>query len=100
MPYNRIENFYIVFDGQGELTDTIQIIYADKTQTYIVGTDDIVIPRVIHPDRAARSLLIYDRKRWLNIAPNDRVARWRFLARESKPIYINRALGTLVEGAQ
>lgn len=96
--YNLLENFYIVFDGQGELIVANEINYADQSQAYMDGTD-LVIPKVKHPG-SARSLLIYDRKRWENIAPDDHSARWQFLRYEAKPVYINRALGSIIEGLQ
>jgi len=99
--YNVIENFYIVFDGQGELIEYDQsgLVYADKTQINQVSGDPET-PRVIHPNNSARSLLIYDRKRWNNILQTDDAARYQLLVYEAKPIYMNRALGTIVEGTQ
>jgi len=96
--YDVFENFYIVFDSKGELTYTAQLTYADQTQSYLDGTI-IKTPMVTH-DHSARTLLIYDRKKWLNILPEDDASRRNFLTWEARPVYINRALGSIVEGIQ
>lgn len=99
VPYSRLDNFYIVFDGQGELISYSTIAYADLTQLYEDG-GDVKTPIVYHPDASVRSLLVYDRKKWENIPRENHDLRNEFLRNEAKPIYINRALGSLVEGMQ
>jgi hypothetical protein len=99
--YSRLDTFYIVFDQNGELTHFLPAYnyYADKTQQYLKAGEQVVTPYVDHPDPSARALLLYDRKQWEEL-PDVHDTRWSFLARESRPVYINRATGALIEERQ
>ena len=112
--YNRFETFYIVFNKDGELIrfPWDYIYYADRTQRYPKDIDgdgdlDSVSPRVDHPDNSARSVLVYERKKWDGINPNDPGsqgqpggARYDFLRQEARVLNINRATGSITGSSQ
>ncbi|MBP7933089.1 MAG: prepilin-type N-terminal cleavage/methylation domain-containing protein [Phycisphaerae bacterium] len=103
VPYNSIETFFVVIGSNGELTrfKASDNSYADMTQPYIeAGTGYIWARYVTHPMESARSLLLYDRKKWESIPSEDSQARVAFLRDSARVLFVNRATGTLVEGAQ
>ncbi len=100
--YNRFENFYVAFNSLGEITRIPKEnnVYADQTQAYDGdGPSNNAITRdsiVDHPDESARGLLVYDRTAYDQISPTDGAGRLAFLQR-SRPVFINRITGSIVE---
>ena len=92
---NPFETFYVCFSGQGELErrDAGSIRYSDRTQAY---GGNPTFPEVDHPHDSARALLLYDRRKWKNIA--DPASRLAFLQTQCRILYISRMTGAIVEG--
>jgi hypothetical protein len=96
--FNRLETFYIVFNPSGNLVQypAGNIVYADASQQYLDGNNLPISPRIAHPDSSARSVFIYDRNAWNELAPTDSAGRAQLLAR-SRSVNINRVTGCVVE---
>ncbi len=107
--FNRLDTFYIVFSRTGGVS-TMNVTpgvaaaakathywYLDETQPYWDGTLNKVLSRFIdHPDDSARGVIIYDRKEFESLADDD--ATRREYLRRSRSVYVNRSLGSGVEG--
>ena len=99
--FNLMDTFYIVFDQSGASTrfPAEKLWYYDESQRQAAGSGP---PRPLllwHPDDAARGVLVYDRQRFNAYAPTDAAGRWTFLATNARPVYVNRSLGSLIQGA-
>jgi len=94
--FNRIENFYIVFNPAGDLVcyPAGNLVYADQTQQYVAGTV-LTSPWITHPDPSARAVVLYDRRQWNEIPPTNGADRTNLL-KASRPVNINRTTGTIV----
>ncbi len=95
--YNRMDTFYVAFGPDGELTvspagqnwlrDGDQSRFSDVS-VFVGSPDD---------DPSALALLVYDREEFTNLDPSNGQGRLDYLARASRPIFINRATGALIE---
>jgi len=100
VPYNRFENFFLVFRNN-ELVRVSKddVWYSDITQRiYNPSTEEYTPYRIPHCDDSALSLLLYDRKAWEAIDPDDGEARRKFLLNKAEPLYIDRVTGAILEG--
>ncbi len=98
--FNVMDTFYIVFDQSGGNMrfPRERLWYYDESQRQAGGSGP---PRPLllwHPDDAARGVLVYDRERFNAFAPTDAAGRRTFLASNARPIYVNRSLGSLIQG--
>lgn len=110
VPLNPFETFCIVFDQRGTVTElrpynnslnpspaiTAQsdaYRYQDQTQPISATLSQVTD----YPYNSARGVIVYDRKRFDSLGQNV-AAKSTFLQREGRPMFINRFLGTLVEG--
>ena len=104
--FNLFETFYIVFDQTGAITQfpASQLIYYDQTQPDssneypYPGYPDAYL--LNNPPRypSARGLLVYDRNEFNGLTSD--TARFSYLQTNARPVYINRSLGSLVEGGR
>ena len=102
--FNRMDNFYLVFDQRGALeqfrTDPTDVQthywYRDENQPYGPTTQAPQFPFVNHPDDSPRGVLVYERERFTTLNNTD-ADRRAFLER-SRPVFISRFLGSTVEG--
>ncbi len=99
--FNLMDTFYMVFDQSGASTrfPAANLWYYDESQRQASGSGP---PRPLllwHPDDAARGVLVYDRQRFNAFAPTDAAGRRTFLATNARPVYVNRSLGSLIQGA-
>ena len=94
--FNRIENFYIVFNPAGDMVryPAVNLVYADQAQQYLAGTV-FTSPWITHPDPSARAVFLYNRRQWNEIPPTNGADRTNLL-KASRPVNINRATGTIV----
>ncbi len=102
--YSPFDTFYIVFNGNGELTRMTgeKCNYRDRSQTYAPDLNNInklIQPLVDYPnDRSSpTSLVLYDRRAFEQVAATDE-ARTSFLQQYGRPIYLNRYNAAVVEG--
>ncbi|HSW44457.1 MAG TPA: hypothetical protein VLM89_02690 [Phycisphaerae bacterium] len=95
--FNRLENFYIIFSPEGDLTRyrAANLNYADSSQQYPSGSTWLT-PRIQHPDASARSVFVYDRRQWNETAPDDDAGR-RLILSQSRAVNISRVTASIVE---
>jgi type II secretory pathway pseudopilin PulG len=111
LAYNPFENFCVAFDQRGGVTElrpytnsispapsvytqSDNYRYQDQSQTVSSG----VSPITDFAYNSARGFIMYDRKKFEAYGPTNTNAKGEFLGREGRTLYINRYLGTLVEG--
>jgi hypothetical protein len=102
-PFSRLETFFLIFDRSGRVQQfpadpsdvSTHYWYRDLSQAYTSG-GTLVVPEVNHPDPSPRGIIIYDRKAYEEL-PNQDQAR-RELLMKSRMIYVNRSLGSTLEG--
>lgn len=98
--YDRLDNFFITFDRLGQLTafPASDNNYADRTQTYpSTGSPAVpIVPYISHADGSARAVLVYDRGLFSAIPSSDGAARLALL-KASRPVFINRTTGSILE---
>jgi type II secretory pathway pseudopilin PulG len=93
--FNSFDTFCIVFDQRGNVTELRWDVagdnyrYLDQTQLTASGP-----PASGFLYDSARGVILYDRPRFESAG----TGKAAYLAREGRPLYINRFLGTLVEG--
>ncbi len=102
--YNYFETFFLVFNSVGELTryPSANIWYKDESQptTPNAATTEFSYPRMGRPaveTSSARSLLLYDRRKWEALDKMNDVPKRLFLKNEGTPVYVNRTTGGVVE---
>jgi len=107
---NPFETFTIVFNQRGEVIEARPMYgingapsdnyqYQDQTQSL----DSSLIGQLTsYPYPSARGVIMYDREKFLALANSDPTyeRRAEFLAKNGRPLYINRFLGSLVEGGK
>lgn len=94
--YHPFDNFYIVFSPNGLLKIwrvADQLWYIDDTQQF----ENEQPPLLLHPQDSAPGVLMYERKKLAN-APNSLPGLFQFLRTNGQSLYVNRFLGTTVEG--
>jgi len=89
---NPFETFCIVFDQRGNVVQ-LRADVASDNYYYLDQTQAATTPIRFRYD-SARGVILYDRTRFEAAG----ATKPTFLAREGRPFYINRFLGTLVEG--
>ena len=102
--YSPLDTFYLSFTEQGSLSDARFVAgppsrydsstcwaYADQTLRTQLG----VVPITPHPHNSARGVLVYDRPSLLSWQVPQRRT---FLQSSSRPFFVNRYMGSLVEG--
>jgi len=96
--FNVFETFYVVFDQTGAITrfPTNRLIYSDETQPDASSPTQYPYPD--HPYPSARGLLVYDRNEFNGLTSD--TDRFSYLQTSARPVYINRSLGSLVEGGR
>lgn len=104
---NPFDTFCIVFDQRGQVVELRtygfaqgdRYQYQDQTQMLATGYQ----PQIPYPYNSARGVILYDRKRFEDLGtatdsnPLTNIKR-AFLLREGRPFFVNRCLGSLVEG--
>ena len=103
---NSFENFCIVFDQRGSVTElrpqrvgitTDDYYYQDQSQADLQAASinrEGALTTFKYP--SARGVIMYDRKKFDSYG--DASTKAQYLARDGRLLYINRILGTLVEG--
>lgn len=95
---NPFHTFCIVFDQRGNVVEfrnsvlNDSFFFLDTTQP----DKNYISPQVSHLYNSARGVIVYDHNKFENLGTNS-AAKYDFLAREGRFMYINRFLGTLVE---
>ncbi len=102
--FNPFETFCIVFDQSGQVTElraynlvqSDKYQYQDQTQPRLIS--NVVVPPITwYPYNSARGVIVYDRKQFESLG-SDTAAKTSFLRQKGRPIFVNRFLGSLVEG--
>lgn len=101
--FNRLETFFLIFDRSGRVVQfpadpndpSTHYWYRDPLQAYTSG-NNLIIPEINHPDPSPRGIIIYDRKAYEELPNLD--SERRNLLMKSRMIYVNRSLGSTLEG--
>ncbi len=105
---NAIETFLVVFNQRGELVrfPYDYAYYRDRSQCYPAGTTLVAPPDIQHGVKVSSSgptfgsalgLLSYNREAYNQIGNNDSVGRKAFFQTNSRSLFINRFMGSVVE---
>lgn len=102
--FNPFETFCIVFDQRGQVVElrrydiaqSDKYAYQDQTQPYI-ESDVYKYRTTKYPYASARGVILYDRKQF-DLIGGDMTAKAAYLTQKGRPFFVNRFVGSLVEG--